>query len=99
MDPDEFDRVDGLATKRAPYTLRDALRRGRIVARPLAPRAATSVADAWPAMQDYFARYPDDAPRDAEHMRELARLTIRLVRASEALWAYVELVGGKPSRN
>ncbi len=51
-------------------------------------------------LQDYFARYPDDdAPKDAEHMRELARLTMRFVRASEALWAYAELVGGKPSRN
>ncbi len=58
------------------------------------------VADAGPPVQYYYGRYrDDDAPRDAKHMRELARLTIRFVRASEALWGYAELVGGTPSRN
>ncbi len=53
-----------------------------------------------PAVQAHFEQWSDDdAPVSAEELRDLVELTVRYVRASEALLWYAETVGGKPSKN
>ncbi len=51
-------------------------------------------------MQAHFEQWSDDdAVVSAEELSELIELTVRYVRASEALLWYAETVGGKPCRN
>ncbi len=57
------------------------------------------VADALPAVQAHFERCPDGDPPSPDELAELVALTVRYVRASEALLRYAETVGGKPSKN
>ena len=57
------------------------------------------VADALPAVQAHFERWPDDDPPSPDELAELVAVTLRYVRASEALLWYAEVVGEKPSTN
>ncbi len=57
------------------------------------------VADALPAVQAHFERWPDNGAPSPDELAELVALTVRYVRASEALLSYAELVGEKPSKN
>ncbi len=54
------------------------------------------VADALPAVQAHFERWPGDDVPSPDELRELVALTVR---ASEALLRYAEVVGGKPCKN
>ncbi len=57
------------------------------------------VADALPAVPAHFERWPENDPPSPDELRELVELTVRYVRASEALLRYAEAIGGKPCRN
>ncbi len=57
------------------------------------------VADGLPAVQAHLARWPNDELPSPAELAELVVLTVRYVRASEALLAYAEAVGGRPSWN
>ena len=57
------------------------------------------VADALPAVQAHFERWPDDNPPSPDELAKLVALTVCYVRASEALLRYAEVVGGKPCSN
>ena len=57
------------------------------------------VADALPAVQAHLERWPDDELPSPAELAELVALTARYVRASEALLAYAEAVGGRLERN
>ena len=64
------------------------------------PLLLIPVADALPAIREHFERYADDdTPQTREQMREMCKVAVRYVRASEALLAYAEAVGGRPTRN
>jgi hypothetical protein len=53
------------------------------------------VADALPAVQAHFERWPDDtAPLGVEELRELVALVPRYVAMSRALLCYVDALGG-----
>ncbi len=53
------------------------------------------VAHTLPAVQ----AHSEDDPPSPDELRALVELTVRYVRASEALLRYAEVVGGKPCRN
>ena len=57
------------------------------------------VADALPAVQEHLEHWPGDDPPSPDELAELVALTVRYVRASQALLWYAEAVGGKPRRN
>ncbi len=57
------------------------------------------VANALPAVQAHSEHGPGDDPPSPDELAELVKLTVRYVRASEALLRYAELVGEKPSKN
>ncbi len=54
---------------------------------------------ALPAVQAHFERWPGDDSPSPDELAELVALTVRYVRASEALLWYAETVGGKPCKN
>ena len=57
------------------------------------------VANALPAVQAHFEHRLGDDPPSPDELAKLVALTVRYVRASEALLRYAELVGEKPCRN
>ncbi len=63
------------------------------------PLLLIPVADALPAVQTHLERWPDHEVLIPAELAELVALTARYVRASEALLAYAEAVGGRPGRN
>ncbi len=54
---------------------------------------------ALPTVQAHLERWPDDELPSPAELAELVALTAPYVRASEALLAYAEAVGGRPGRN
>ena len=56
------------------------------------------VANALPAVQAHSVHLPENDPHSPDELAELVALTVRYVRASDALW-YAEVVGEKPSKN
>ncbi len=61
------------------------------------PLLLIPVTDALPSVQEHLAHWPDDELSSPAELAELVALTAPYVRASEALLAYAEAVGGRPS--
>ena len=56
-------------------------------------------ANAMPAIDSYFERWPEDGPVSEEELREAVRVANGYVTASSLLLGYAQMMSGKPSRN
>ncbi len=61
--------------------------------------SSSSPSPALPAVQAHLEHRPGDDPPSPDELAELVAVTLRYVRASEALLWYAEVVGEKPSTN
>jgi hypothetical protein len=57
------------------------------------------VADALPAFEEHYQRWPGDGPPSAEEARDFIEMFLRFQRASHALLRYAVALSGCPSEN